>query len=82
MFTVRITYLDEVDEYGYLYREFEFEEINEARRFYAMKKEEYKDNELVSVSADCQLKKLKQGGGEMTDEDLESLYYVKKGGNK
>ena len=53
MFTVRITYLDEVDEYGYLYREFEFEEINEARRFYAMKKEEYKDNELVSVSADC-----------------------------
>ena len=52
MFTVKITYLEEVDEVDdYLLREFEFEEVNEARRFYAMKKEEYKDNDLVSVTA-------------------------------
>lgn len=53
MFTVRITFLDSIDEYGYVFRDYEFEDVNEARRFYAMKKNEYKDDGLVSVSADC-----------------------------
>lgn len=53
MFTVRITYLDEVDEYGYVFRDYNFEDVNEARRFYAMKQKQYKDDGLVSVSADC-----------------------------
>ena len=53
MFTVRITYLDEVDEYGYVFRDYDFDDVSEARAFYAMKEEQYKDNCLVSVTADC-----------------------------
>lgn len=53
MFTVRITYLDEVDEYGYVFKDYNFEDVNEARRFYAMKQAQYKGDGLVSVSADC-----------------------------
>ncbi len=53
MFTVRITYLDEVDEYGYVFKDYNFEDVNEARAFYARKQAENKDNGLVSVSADC-----------------------------
>ena len=53
MFRVRITYLDEVDEYGYVFKEYSFEDINEARSFYAMQQEQYKNDGLVSVSADC-----------------------------
>ena len=53
MFTVRITFLDEVDEYGYVFRDYNFEDVNEARAFYAVKQAQYKDDGLVSVSADC-----------------------------
>lgn len=44
MFTVRITYLDSVDEYGYVFKDYEFEDVNQAREFYAMKQEQYKDD--------------------------------------
>lgn len=53
MFTVRITYLDSVDIYGFVFKDYCFEDVNEARRFYAMKLADYKDNELVSVTSDC-----------------------------
>lgn len=53
MFTVRITYLDSIDEYGYMFRDYSFEDVNEARRFYAMKLADYADDELVSVTSDC-----------------------------
>lgn len=53
MFTVRITYLDCIDEYGYVFKEYEFENINDAREFYALKQNDYRDNDLVSVTADC-----------------------------
>ena len=53
MFTVRITYLDCIDEYGYVFRTYEFEDVDEAREFYALTKAEYEGNDLVSVTADC-----------------------------
>ena len=53
MFTVRITFLDEVDEYGYIFKEFTFEDVQEARSFYAYKKEAYKNDGLIDVSTDC-----------------------------
>ena len=53
VFTVRITFLDSIDEYGYVFRDYTFEDVNDARAFYAMKKNEYKDDGLVSVSSDC-----------------------------
>lgn len=53
MFTVRITYLDSVDEYGYVFKDYNFEDVNEARAFYAMKKADYKDNPFISITADC-----------------------------
>ena len=53
MFTVRITYLDCIDEYGYVSKDYEFEDVNEARAFYALKQADYRDNDLVSVTADC-----------------------------
>lgn len=53
MFSVVITYLDEIDEYGYASRVYEFEDVFEARAFYDLKKADYKDNDLVSISADC-----------------------------
>ena len=47
MFTVRIIYLlDTADDYT-------FYDVNEAREFYNLKKNEYKDNALVSVSTDA-----------------------------
>ena len=53
MFTVQITFLDETDEFGYIFRDYDFEDVYEARAFYELKKAEYKDNGLVSVSCDC-----------------------------
>ena len=53
MFTVRITYLDEIDEYGYVFRDYDFDDVNEARAFYDLKRSDYKDNGLVSVTSDC-----------------------------
>ena len=58
MFTVRITFLDSIDEYGYVFRDYTFEDVNDARAFYTMKKNEYKDDGLVSVSSDCQGRKM------------------------
>ena len=37
MFTVVITFFDEVDEYGYVRQVYEFEDVYEARSFYAMR---------------------------------------------
>ena len=53
MFTVRITFLDEIDEFGYVFKEYEFEDVYEARAFYDLKKSDYKDDGLVSVTCDC-----------------------------
>lgn len=53
MFTVRITFLDSIDEYGYVFRDYTFEDVNKARSFYALKQAQYKDHGLVSVSSDC-----------------------------
>ena len=53
MFTVVITFLDEVDEYGYVRHFYEFDDLYECRSFYAAKKELYANNDSVSVSSDC-----------------------------
>lgn len=53
MFEVVVTFYDCIDEYGYVSKVYTFEDVHEARRFYAMKRNKYKDDGLVSVSADC-----------------------------
>ena len=53
MFTVKITFLDEVDDYGYVSKFYDFDDINKAREFYAMKQAQYKDDSLVSVTSNC-----------------------------
>ena len=52
MFTVTITFLDEIDEYGYISKDYYFEDVYDARKFYDMKKADYKNNGLVSISTD------------------------------
>lgn len=53
MFTVRITYTAEVDECGYIFKDYEFEDVEEARQFRNSKLEQYKDDCTVIVSSDC-----------------------------
>ena len=52
MFTVRVVFLDDVDEYGYAFRDYAFEDAYKARAFYDLKMSECKENELVSISCD------------------------------
>ena len=53
MFTVRIIFLTEYDEYGNIFKDYVFEDINEARKFYEYKKSVYKDDDEISVVSDC-----------------------------
>ena len=49
MFTVRVVFLDEVDESGYAFKDYNFEDAFEARAFYDVKMADCKENELVSI---------------------------------
>ena len=52
MFTVRVVFLDEIDEYGYAFRDYAFEDAHEARAFYNLKMSDCKENELVAIICD------------------------------
>ena len=49
MYKVCISYLNNVDEFGYPCVYYDFKTENEAEAFCALKKAEYKDNDFVSV---------------------------------
>ena len=49
MFKVCISFLDEVDEWGYVCKYYDFNTAEDALAFYALKKSDYKDNGLISV---------------------------------
>jgi hypothetical protein len=54
MFTVCITYYDEVNEFGgYMQKVWEFEKLEDAQAFYNAKRSLYKDNGLIGITADC-----------------------------
>lgn len=53
MYTVRITHFDLIRDDGYVTFDYDFENVNEARDFYAMKHSYYQNNESVSVAMDC-----------------------------
>ncbi len=49
MYKVCISYLNQIDEFGYPCEYYDFKTENEAEAFCALKKSEYKDNDFVSV---------------------------------
>ena len=54
MFIVCLTYYDTVTEFGTYYQKVvEFDDVNDAREYYRMMKEEYKNDGLVGVSTDA-----------------------------
>lgn len=53
MFVVCLTFYDSVIDGSYATKVYEFSDINEARSYYNLMLDMYKDNDLVGVSADC-----------------------------
>lgn len=53
MYTVKVTHFDLIRDDDYVSFSYDFENVNEARDFYAMKLSHYQNDESVSVTTDC-----------------------------